>query len=110
MSGDGSEAVAVYATFPDMAVAERIGASVVEEGLAACANLTPGMRSVYRWKGAIERAEEVVGILKTSRAKAPALIAAIEAAHPYETPAIVVLPIEAGSAGYLRWIAEETRG
>ncbi len=68
------------------------------------------MRSVYRWKGAVERAEEVVGILKTTRERVPELIAAIEAAHPYKTPAIVVLPIEGGSHGYLDWIAAETAG
>ncbi len=59
-AGSGTT-VAVYATFPDLAVAERIGRAVIEAGLAACVNIVPGMRSIYRWKGAIESADEVIG-------------------------------------------------
>jgi periplasmic divalent cation tolerance protein len=103
-------AVSVYATFPDMKSAEAIGESLVRGGLAACANLIPGMRSIYRWKGKIERGEEVVAFIKTTAAQADAVIAAIEAQHPYDTPAIVVLPIARGSRRYLDWIAEETAG
>ncbi len=110
MKPDETDAVAVYATFPDMAVAEAIGTSLVEEGLAACVNLTPGMISIYRWRGALERATEVVAIIKSRRAKVDDLIAAIEARHPYDTPAIVVLPIEKGSRRYLDWIAAATAG
>lgn len=106
-TSDGA-AVAIYVTFPDMATAEMIGGAVVEEGLAACINILPQMRSIYRWKGAIARDDEVVGILKTQRVRVPAIIAAIEARHPYETPAIVVLPIVGGSQRYLDWIAAET--
>lgn len=104
------EAVAVYATFPDFTTAEEIAAALVEAGLCACANLVPGMRSIYRWKGTVERADEVVAIFKSTTARTAEIIAAIEGRHPYETPAIVVLPIRAGSANYLAWIAEETAG
>ena len=105
-----SSAVSIYATFPNMTIAEEIGTALVEGGLAACVNLIPGMRSIYRWKGAIERAEEVVAFIKTRPARAPAVIAAIVAKHPYDTPAIVVFPISQGSRRYLDWIAAETAG
>lgn len=100
--------VAVYVTFPDIATAEAIGRETVTAGLAACANLIPGMRSIYRWRGAIEEGDEIVGILKTRADLVDPLISAIEAVHPYETPAIVVLPIENGSEAYLDWINAET--
>jgi periplasmic divalent cation tolerance protein len=107
---DGAAVVSVYATFPDMASAEAIASALVESGLAACANLVPGMRSIFRWKGQIERTEEVVAFVKTTEALADDVIAAIEARHPYDTPAIVVLPIASGSRRYLDWIADETAG
>ncbi|MGD9739270.1 MAG: divalent-cation tolerance protein CutA [Bauldia sp.] len=105
-----AEPLFVYATFPDFTTAETICEALVEEGLCACANLIPGMRSIYRWKGAVERADEVVAILKTVSDRAADVVAAIEARHSYETPAIVLLPIKAGSAAYLDWIRAETAG
>lgn len=106
----GGATVSVHATFPDLASAEAIGRAVVEAGLAACVNLVPGVRSIYRWKGAIETADEVVAFFKTRAANADDLCAAIAARHPYETPAIVVLPVTGGDAGYLDWITAETSG
>lgn len=101
-------AVSVYVTFPDPATAERVGVSIVEAGLAACVNILPGMRSIYRWKGAIERAEEAVVFFKTRADLAGPLTEAVAARHPHETPAIVVLPIVGGDARYLDWISAET--
>ena len=101
-------AVAIYATFPDMTTAESIGRGLVEAGLIACANLLPEMRSIYRWGGAIEEAAEVVGILKTRPDRVEAVIDEIERRHPYDTPAIVVLPIAKGARRYLDWITAET--
>jgi periplasmic divalent cation tolerance protein len=108
MSAEPDAAIAVYATFPDFATAEATGRRVVEKGLAACVNLLPSMRSIYRWQGAIEEADEVVAIFKSRAGRAEVLIAALEEAHPYDTPAIVVLPIEKGSRRYLDWILAET--
>lgn len=108
--GDGDEAVAIYATFPDMASAEAASGAAVEEGLAACANLIPGMRAIYRWQGKIERGDEVVAILKTRRGREAALIEALKARHPYENPAIVTLPLIGGSADYLDWVVAESGG
>jgi periplasmic divalent cation tolerance protein len=103
-----ADLVLVYSTFPDLATAERIAAEVVAERLAACANLTPGMRSVYAWRGAVERAEEVAAIFKTREGTAGRLMAEIKARHPYETPALVVLPVLAVDAGYAEWLLAET--
>lgn len=98
-------------TAPDTETAERIAGALVEARLAACANIFPGVRSVYRWQGAIESAEEISAIFKTTAALAEAASALIVRLHPYEVPCIVSLPIgEAGShPGYLSWIGQETR-
>ena len=97
-----------HETFPDLDVAERIGTAIVEEGLAACANLLPGVRSIYRWKGAVERADEIVLLLKTTPSRFDALEARVRELHPHETPCVVALPINRGSAPYLDWIVDET--
>jgi periplasmic divalent cation tolerance protein len=101
-------AIVVYVTAPDLETAERIGAAMVEEGLAACANLLPGMRSIYRWRGAVERADEILLLLKTTPSRFDALEARVRALHSYETPCIVALPISQGSAPYLDWIVTGT--
>lgn len=103
-----TEAVIVYSTFPDLETAEAIGSELVESGLAACVNILPVMRSIYRWRGSIETDDEVVMLVKSQRSRNDAIVAAIEAAHPYDTPAIVVLPIISGSRRYLDWIAAES--
>lgn len=100
--------VFVYVTVPDMAAAEKIANQVVGERLAACANILPGMRSVYHWQGKIEKAEEVVVILKTPAAQFGAIESCIKKLHPYETPCIVALPVSSGHAPYLQWIYAET--
>ena len=98
----------IYVTTPDAATAERIGRTLVEERLAACANILPAMRSIYRWKGAVEQADEAVLILKTAADRVSALTERVAALHPYETPCIVALPIAAGNPAYLDWITAET--
>lgn len=104
-----SAACVVLATAPDETVAERIATTLLEEQLAACVNLLPAVRSIYRWQGKIERAEEVQLIIKTRESRVDALIERIAALHPYDTPEILVLPVAAGGARYLSWIREETR-
>ncbi len=100
--------VLIYATYPDAETAEAGGRALVEARLAACVNILPGMVSIYRWEGAVERAEECVMIIKTRRALAERAIAAAQGRHPYTTPAFVVLPVEGGLAAYLDWIAAST--
>jgi len=101
-------AVFVYTTYPSLVEAERIGKAVLERRLAACVNILPGMISHYWWQGKIERGEEVVMIIKTRARLADAVGAAVKEMHPYDTPAILVLPVEGGEAGYLAWMMAET--
>ena len=103
-------AVFVYTTYPSLVEAERIGKAVLEQRLAACVNILPGMISHYWWQGAIERGEEVVMIIKTRASLAEAVRAAVKVLHSATTPAILVLPIEGGEPGYLSWLMQETAG
>lgn len=100
-------AVLVYTTFPSLVEAETAGRQILERRLAACVNILPGMVSHYWWQGAIERAEEAVMIVKTRAALAEPVREAVRAVHPYETPAIMIVPVEGGDPEYLAWIAAE---
>ena len=95
-------AVFIYTTWPATAAAEAAGRTLVERRLAACVNILPGMISHYRWEGKVERAEETVMIIKTRASLADAVSDAVKALPSYETPAIVVLPLET-SRSYLGW-------
>ena len=88
--------------------APALARALVRRRLAACVNLVPGVRSVYRWKGRVEEARETLLVAKTTAARVPALLAAIAELHPYEVPEGIALPVVAGLAPYLRWIAAET--
>jgi periplasmic divalent cation tolerance protein len=101
--------VSVYAVFADLEEAERIGRIVVEERLAACINILPGVRSIYRWKGKIESADEVAAILKTSHDSANALIARIAALHSYDVPCVVNWPVDKVLRSYSDWVEGSTR-
>lgn len=102
-----SAVVLVYTTWPSVVEAEAAATALVEARLVACANILPGMRSVYRWAGAVERAAETVMLLKTRAERADAVVAAVRARHPYETPAVLVLPVSGGDAGFLDWVRTE---
>lgn len=99
--------VSVYAIFADAEEAERIGRIVVEERLAACINILGVCRSVYRWQGKIEAAEEVPAILKTHSWQADELIERIAALHSYDVPCIAVWPIEKLLRSYADWVEDE---
>jgi periplasmic divalent cation tolerance protein len=105
-----SEPRLVYVTTADEAEAERLARAAVEERLAACANILPGMRSLYWWQGKVEAGRETVLILKTRANLVDALTARLKELHSYDTPCIVALPILGGNADFLTWIAAETRG
>ena len=94
----------VLVTAPDAEVGARIGRALVEEGLVACANLVPGVRSIYRWEGAVHDDAEVLLILKTRAALSDALAARVRALHPYELPEVLALAVAGGSAPYLDWV------
>lgn len=98
--------VSVYATFADEAEARRIARIVVEESLAACANIFP-CHSIYRWQGKVEEAGEVAAIFKSGAATAPRLVERIAALHSYDVPAIAVWPISHAPPAYAKWVDAE---
>jgi periplasmic divalent cation tolerance protein len=100
--------VFVYTTYPSLVEAENAGRGLLEQRLAACVNILPGMVSHYWWQGAIERGEEVVMIIKTRASLVDRLCEAVKQTHAYTTPAIVVLSIEGGDPAYLGWLLAET--
>jgi periplasmic divalent cation tolerance protein len=87
----------------------RLAALLVERELAACVQILPPVVSIYRWQGAIERANEVLILIKTTRAAYPLLETTIKENHPYQTPEIVALPVEAGLNDYLNWLAASVK-
>lgn len=97
-------AVSVYVLFANAEEAARIGRTVVEERLAACINILGSVRSIYRWQGSIETADEVAAILKTSQTEADALIMRIAGLHSYEVPCIVTWPIDKLLTSYADWV------
>ena len=99
----------VLTNCPDVEVADRIARTIVEQRLAACVNRLAPVESVYRWQGALERVTEVPLLIKTTRERYAEIEQAIRALHPYEVPEIIAMPVSAGLAAYLRWVAEETQ-
>ena len=96
--------VSVYAIFANAEEAERIGRLMVEERLAACVNIIGPVRSVYRWKGAVETASEVAVIFKTTDAQADSLITRIAGLHSYDVPCVVTWPIDKILGPYADWV------
>jgi periplasmic divalent cation tolerance protein len=103
-------AVVVLVTVPSQIIAEQIVTTIVEERLAACGNIVPGLTSIYRWQEAVQRDDELLVVFKTTRAMAPRMLARVEALHPYEVPEALVLPVEAGLAPYLAWVTANSNG
>jgi periplasmic divalent cation tolerance protein len=104
-----TDKIVVLSTCATDEEAGRLARLLVEQRLAACVNVVGGVRSFYRWKGAVEEASERLLVIKTSRALFPALKAALEAAHSYETPEALALPVLDGAANYLNWLEESLR-
>jgi len=101
--------VSVYCVFASTEEAERIGRTVVEEGLAACINIFGSCRSIYRWHGAIETAEEAPAVLKTTLDSSDSLIARIAGLHSYDVPCIAVWPVEKLLLSYSEWVEGSVR-
>lgn len=99
----------VLTNLPDRAAAERIADLLIGQRLAACVNILAPCRSVYRWKDEVQHDEEHPLLIKTSAQRYPALEQALRAAHPYELPEIVAVPIERGLPAYLDWVEAETK-
>lgn len=96
-------------TCPDLDCANRIAETLVEERLAACVNILPAMRSVYRWEGKVERADEIQLVAKTTQALAERLQDRIVALHPYELPEVVLVEPAGVLPAYLEWVVAQTR-
>ena len=94
----------VLCTVPDRDSAEQIAEALVSEHLAACVNIVPGIASVYRWKGAVEKDEELLLLIKTGQSVYKPLERRIRALHPYELPEIIAVPIQTGQTDYTKWI------
>lgn len=100
-----AEPILVLCTHPELDGARSLARALVEQRLAACVNLLPGLHSIYRWEGAVEEGAEVQLLIKTALGRWPELERAIRARHPYRTPELLVLPIVAGGVDYLDWLA-----
>jgi periplasmic divalent cation tolerance protein len=97
-------------TAPSHDVADRLVTTIVEERLAACGNIVPGLTSIYRWEGALQRASEVLIIFKTTRAVLAQLMARVEEIHPYDVPEVLAVSVTAGLDAYSAWVAENVHG
>lgn len=102
-----SEIVFVYITVGSEEDARDIAQTLVEEKLAACANIVPGVTSFFRWEGKVQESEEFVVIAKTAAARFEKLQKRVAKLHSYDTPCIVALPVEAGHKPFLSWISKE---
>ncbi len=102
-------AIVVLTTTETPQQAEQIARLLVEAELAACVQILLPVSSIYRWQGKVEQATETLLLIKTLREKYPALEAAIKSHHPYQTPEIIALPVDVGSAEYLRWLADSVK-
>jgi periplasmic divalent cation tolerance protein len=100
-----SDALIVFCACQDEAEATRLADALVEERLAACVNILPGIRSVYRWQGKVEHASEVLLLAKTAAESFNALQEKLTALHSYDTPEILAVPVSAGTDKYLAWLA-----
>jgi periplasmic divalent cation tolerance protein len=101
-----ADVLLVVSTFPDAETAGRIANELVTASLAACANILPPVRSIYRWHGKVEDANELLVFFKTSASRYPDFVARLKELHPYEVPEIIGLPVEQGLPEYLRWVNE----
>ena len=99
----------VLVTCPSQAVARRVAGRLIARRVAACVNIVPGLTSVYRWKGRVEHAREVLLIIKTTGGAFERLRREVLAAHPYEVPEVIAVPVVAGHAPYMRWVREGVR-
>ena len=100
----------ILTTVPNRETAERIAHVLVESRLAACVHIVPGLRSIYRWQGTVETADEVQLVIKTSAARYRVIEETIRCHHPYELPEILVVPVADGLPAYLRWVADSSQG
>jgi len=100
----------ILITAPDASTGERLGRALVQERLAACANIVPGVVSVYWWQGDVHRDTEVLIIVKTTQDRVEAVRARVVELHPYDVPEVLALSVDAGHSPYLDWVRSEATG
>jgi periplasmic divalent cation tolerance protein len=105
-----SELLVVLMTASSQEEADRIATTLVQEMLAACVNVVPGMTSVYRWEGEVQRDQEWLLVAKSRRDVLRDLVQRVETLHSYDVPEIIALPLVGGSDAYLRWLDREVHG
>jgi periplasmic divalent cation tolerance protein len=105
---DSAEPLVALTTVEDVDQARALVRRLVDDRLVACGTVLPGATSIYRWEGAVTTASETVVLLKTTRARWDGLVAAVERHHPYSLPELLALPVVAGLARYVAWVAAET--
>lgn len=108
MSGSDSGARVVLVTAPDVETAAELGRTLVTEHLAACVNVVPGVRSIYRWEGSVEDETEALLVIKTQATRCQALAARVKELHPYDLPEVLELLVSGGSPAYLDWVRTES--
>ncbi len=108
MTSDEIEPVFVYTTVETQDQAEALATSLVERKLAACVNIVPQIRSIYRWRGKLENTTECALFIKSHKRRLDDLLGQAKALHPYDLPVLVVLPLAGGDKDYLAWVAEQT--
>jgi periplasmic divalent cation tolerance protein len=108
MPGSELEVRVVLVTAPDEKTAADLARCLVGERLAACVNVVPGVRSIYRWQGAVEEAAEILLVIKTRADRCPALRSRVRELHPYDVPEVLELPASGGSPAYLDWVRAES--
>ena len=100
----------VLCTAPDAEVAARLAQDLVQSGMAACVNIIPSLRSIYRWEDKLCDEAEVLMVIKTRSAQAERLAMALKQGHPYENPEVIALPVSAGLTAYLAWVRAGSQG
>jgi periplasmic divalent cation tolerance protein len=103
-----SDVVVVLATAPNIGAASGLARTLIDERLAACVGILPGITSVFRWEGQTKTATENQLVIKTTAGRVDALISRLKALHPYDVPEILALPVAAGLPAYLQWVVAET--
>jgi len=98
----------VFCTCPDEQAARKLAAGLVQSGLAACVNVLPDIRSIYRWQGEVREDGEVLMVIKTTGERYPELEQWLADHHPYDLPEVIALPVDRGLPAYIEWVAQET--
>ena len=100
--------IVIFVTAKDEAQAKKIAEKLVADKLVACANIIPGIQSIFRWQGKVDRAKEVLLVLKSRRRHFPLIVQTVKALHTYDVPEVIALPIVEGNKDYLNWLTEST--